>query len=349
MARDRVAPAWRVPGVIAALALLGVLAGCAILGGAAWRAWLGAAFLMMALPVGALALIMMMRLIPGAWARETSPILEAESLLTPLAAVAAIPVLIALPAIYRWTGDHQMTAFRTAWLSPAGFILVTGAWIVILMLLTWRLARRPDAPRAVSCVGLVLYMTVGTFAATDWVQSLDPDFNSSGFALYLIGLQILFGLAVAIVVAQTQPGGVPRQGILGGLLLTVLLFWGYLDFMPFFISWSGNAPSAAVWYLRRGSGIWGDLAWLVAATRFVPAFLLLFRTVRNGRLWLFWVAGVVALGSVPEVAWLVLPAPPGGTAADWAVGILFVVATAAMAAIAGALLQPARAWVAVRP
>ncbi|HEY3800866.1 MAG TPA: hypothetical protein VGL58_21135 [Caulobacteraceae bacterium] len=339
---------WRVLGGGAAAVLLAVLVACAIVGGAAWRAWLGAAFLVISLPVGALGLIMTMRLVPGAWAREASPILEAETLLAPVGALTLLPVLVALPALYGWVREPQTTAFRAAWLTPAGFVAVTVAWLVILFALAALLARRPDAPRAVSCVGLILFLVFGTFAATDWVQSLDAAFNSSGFGLYIICLQILLALSSAIVFGLARPEGLPRQGILGGLLLTVLLLWGYLDFMPFFISWSADVPAAAVWYLRRGAGVWGDVAWLVAACRFVPAFLLLFRGVRNNRRWLLGVSAAVTAGAVPEVAWLVLPAPPGGAPADAGTGLLFIGAVAGIGGLCAALLQPARAWVGAR-
>jgi hypothetical protein len=328
---------------------LAALAGCVWTGGAAWRAWLGAAFLSISLPVGALALIMTMRLIPGAWARETSPILEAEALLAPVGALALLPVMLTMPALYRWVHEPQATAFRSAWLSPGGFIGVTLAWLATVFALTRLLARRPDAPRAVSCVGLILFLIFGTFTATDWLQSLDPEFSSSGFGLYVVSLQILTALAVAIVFALAGPEGLPRQGTLGGLLLTLLLLWGYLAFMPFFISWSADAPAAAVWYRRRGQGVWGDIAWLVAATRFVPAFLLLFRTVRNHRRWLFWVALAVTAGTAPEVAWLVLPAPPRGAPAGGSTAALFVTGVAGIGLLAAALLQPARAWIGERP
>lgn len=336
---------WRVVGAAGAIVLLGALVVGALAGGAAWRGWLGAAFLAISLPVGALGLIMTMRLISGVWARETSPILEAEALLAPLGALTLVPVLAALPVLYRWVHEPQRTAFRAAWLTPGAFVGVTLAWLALIFALTALLARRPKAPRAISCVGLILFMIFGTFAATAWLQSLDPDFNSSGFGLYVISLQMLLALAVAIVIGLSRPEGLPRPGILGGVLLTVLLLWGYFIFMPFFISWSADVPAAAVWYLRRGRGVWGDLAWLVAATRFIPAFLLLFRTVRNDRRWLLAVASVVAAGSVPEVAWLVLPSPPGGLSADPATAAVFILAVTGISALSAALLHPARAWI----
>src|SRR6185312_2888122 len=338
----------RLASALAAAVAIVVLVACIVVGGGAWRAWLGAAFYFASLSIGALGLMMIMRNIPGLWAREAMPALEAEALLAPVGALAFIPVLVALPAIYRWVGATQTTPFRQVWLTPELYILVTVAWFAVVFILAGLLVGRPEAPRAVSCVGLLLFAVLGTFAATHWVQSLDPDFNSSGFALYVICLQILQGLAGALVFALMGPGLPPRRGIMGGLLLTVLIMWAYFAFMPYFISWSGNVPSGAVWYLRRGVGVWSWVAWLVAATRFVPMFLLLFTTVRTGKRWLLAMSAVVLAGGVPEIAWLVLPSPPGGPSAGPAAALLFIVAVAALGVLWAALLGPAFAWAAAR-
>jgi len=330
--------------ILAAILLAACLIACGWIGAAAWRGWLAAAFILISLPVGALGLIMSMRLIPGEWAREAAPFLESQAALAPLGAAAMLPVLIALPVVYRWVGVHQATAFRAAWLTPAAYIAVTVCWIAIVFVLALSLIGKPGAPRAVSCVGLILFLTVGTFADTDWVQSLDPDFNSSGFPLYLICLQIMTALATAIVFALAGRAPLKRPGILGGVLLMLLLMWAYFAFMPYFINWSANTPASAVWYLRRGQGVWSALAWLTAALRFIPAFLLLFRTVRNEPGWLLGVSAAVLLGAVPEVAWLVLPAPPHGTPADIATAAIYSAAIIGMSRLTASLLPAARAW-----
>ncbi|HLK25397.1 MAG TPA: hypothetical protein VKT30_12135 [Caulobacteraceae bacterium] len=339
---DRLGP--RAGMAAAAVVALAALVLCVFGGEAAWRAWLGAAFLCISLPIGALGMIMIMRLVPGAWAKQTSPLLEAEAALAPLGAAAFVPVLFASSALYHGVGEHK-TAFREAWLSQPFFIARTLAWILILFALARLLVRRPAAPRAVSCVGLILFLLFGTFAATDWVQALDPDFNSSGFGLYVISLQMLTAYAAAVCFGVSHAEQVAHPGWQGGLLLMLLLMWAYFAYMPYFISWSGDVPSSAVWYLRRGQSVWAWLAWLVAATRFGPAFLLLFTKVRNSRRWLARLAGLVVAGSVPEVAWLVLPAPPSGAPAELSTGALFIAAVLGVGGLFAFLMRPAFAWI----
>jgi hypothetical protein len=300
---------------------------CIIVGHAAWRGWLAAAVLCVAVPSGAVGLFMTTELTPGAWARGSGPFLKMQAWALPVGAAAFLPVLVALPAIYRWVGQAQQTPFRAVWFTEPAFIIVTIVWLAVVAVL-WILLLRPAPAKAVSCVGLLLFLVIGTFAAADWVQSLDPAFNSSGFALYLISLEMLTAQALALVLGLGGPVRMERQGPVGGMLLTLLLFWGYLAFMPYFINWSANVPASAVWYLKRGRGIWAATAALTALCRFVPMFLLLFGSVRNSRRWLLAVSAVVVLGAVPEVAWLVLPSAPGAPGADlWAVAAYLLALT----------------------
>jgi hypothetical protein len=341
---------WRIGLPVAGAALsIAALVVAALAGGAAWRAWTAAAFLCVSAPTGALVLLMMMQLIPGAWAREAEPYLKAQALLAPLSAAAMLPVLFELGAIYRWVGQAEATAFRTAWLSPPAFIACTVIWLAVLCALAVTLTLRPVVPRAVACVGLLLVAVLDTFAATDWLQSMDPAFRSSGFGLYIMGLQTLFALAVALVLGLAAGAPWRRPGIMGGLLLTLLLIWAYFDFMPFFITWSGDVPSGAVWYMRRSLGVWGDLGWLIAACRLGPAFLLLFAAVRNSRRWLLLVAATVAAGTAPELAWIALPAAPGAPAADAWTAAVFVLAVLGLVGLAAAGAGRALEWRGARP
>src|SRR4051794_21104366 len=57
------------------------------------RAWLAGAFFWSAIPIGAIGLLMMIRLIPGVWAKELAAPMESLTALLPLAALAFLPIL----------------------------------------------------------------------------------------------------------------------------------------------------------------------------------------------------------------------------------------------------------------
>jgi len=332
-------PSWLTPA--GAVACLIVLAAAALLDGGGWRAWLGAAFLWASIPIGALAVLMIMRLTPGDWSEELGPFMEAQALLLPLGALLIAPVLVETARIYPWTAQPATTAFRASYLSAPMFIGRTVAWYVLLFALAFLLVLRQRRSTPTACIGLVLLPLLGDVIATDWLLSLDPQYASSGFGLYVLDIQMLSAFAVVVIALTLSARPVLRPGIIGGVLLTLLLFWSYLAFTHFVITWSDNLPPGVRWYQRRG-GPWAVVIWLAAATRIVPTFLLFFPSIRRSRRMLGALATAVVAGSMLECAWLVLPAAaPAATAPDVA---LFVVANIAMGALSVGAFQRAFPW-----
>jgi hypothetical protein len=275
-------------------------------GGAAWRAWLGAAALWAGAAAAAVALNLMIRLIPGGW-REAlgAPLTAAGWTLAP-AALAMAPVLLAPRALYAWAqrpmgGD----SFRAAWLTPGFFLGRSVIWFALLGWLAWRRRRGPaGAPTAV--LGLIAYTLLGAIMAVDWLMSLDADFASSGFGLYVLGLMLSFALALATVAAVRDGADARQRNAMASVLFSLVAIWAYLGFMQYFITWSGDLPSGVHWYLRRG-GDWAGLAWAAIVLRAIPGVLLVFAPVRRSARALTVTALAVAAGAAPEMAWLVLP------------------------------------------
>ena len=335
--RDRFA--WVAPA--GAAACLVALMAAAVLPASAWRAWLGAAFLWASAPIGALALLMIMRLTPGDWSEELGPFMEAQILLLPIGALLILPVLAEAGALYPWTHEPAATAFRAAYLSQPMFIGRTVVWYAGLFALGFVLVLREGPAKPLACVGLIFLTAFGTFISTDWLLSLDPAFASSGFGLYVLDIQMLTAFALMVLALTLSGRRIRRPGIIGGLLLTLLLLWSYFAFMHFVITWSDNLPPGVRWYQRR-SGPWGLLMWAVAASRLAPTFLLLFQRARRSPRMLRILSIVVVLGSVLECGWLALPAAaPAVRAGDVA---LFLFANVAMAALVGGGFVRTFAW-----
>jgi hypothetical protein len=323
-------------GCILALVLL------ALLPAPAWRAWLAAGFACTAAPIGAIGLLMMMRLMPGDWSEELGPPLETAALLLPLAALVILPVLVEMQNLYAWTRAPGPTAFQKAYLSEPLFVARTVVWFGLLFALGARLVARRPAPPAVACVGLVLFAIVGTLAAVDWLLSLDAGFSSSGFGLYVLCIQMMTALALAIALLVLSGRTLRRPGILGGLMLCLLLMWSYLAFMHFFITWSDNLPPGVRWYQRRSVHGWDWVMGVVAATRLGPTVLLLFASVRRSARALLTLTLLIAAGTVLEAAWLALPAPSNGPGlAGLAV---FALATASIGSLMAGAIPRAAAW-----
>jgi hypothetical protein len=313
--------------------------------GEVWRAWLAAAVLWASLPVGALAMAMMTRLIPGTWRDSLAGPLALTPRVWLVAALAMAPVLLLPGLFYDWVSHPQGGGFRHVWLSPAFFSLRGVAWLGLLGFLAWRMSDG-KARIVTSTLGLLILVPVSTVMADDWMMSLDPDFASSGFGLYVLSIQINAALALAVAAASRMGLSDRALDVIGGVLLVCLILWIYLGFMQYFIIWSGDLPGGVGWYLRRGQA-WAPLVWAAIALKVGPGCLLIFNHVRRNPRFLCLLALAMAVGAVPEVGWLVLPAP-GAAAGPVAPG-LYALLVLALGGLTLGLIHGGRTRLEARP
>ena len=298
--------------VVLGLAAAAVAFPSAVLGG-----YLVAFGLASSLAVGGLLLALLARIIPGPWQQTIAPsatLLGSSGVwLIPL----VLPVLLGGGWIFPWMNDTGLVGFRAVYLSPVFF----GARVVGFLLFVAVLARLlPAWGRPFAIAGLIALVVYDGLFAVDAFMSLDPEFHSSGFALYILGIQALTAFAALIVIRLHRSTSIQEAKslvatrILGRLFLCLTLLWSYFFFMQYFILWSGNLPSGAAWFARRGEGMWRAAALFVAVTRLVPTALLLFGPIRRSRRWLMSFALATMAGSAVEFAWLVLPEFGGNVA-----------------------------------
>lgn len=275
---------------------------------AALTGWLGGAAALASIPAGALLLQLMMRLIPGAWGEELRLACEAGTLLAPLAAAAFVPVLLGATVLYPWATREPISAFQGVWMGVVPFALRSILWFAFLIVVA-RAMRARRATGTVAAAGLVALPVLGALVTTDWLMTLAHDFASSGFGLQMLSLQVTIAFC-ALVLLRLSVGTPPKRlGVLGGLLLTLLLLCAYLQFMPFFILWSGNLPPGVAWYAARATPGWHAAEWTFGLLGGVPIAALLFARFRGDARWLRLLAGMALLGKLVEVAWFALPGP----------------------------------------
>lgn len=299
-------PPW--PYLLAGAALcVGVLVASFWIGRSALLAWQTAFLVAASIPIGGLCLRMVMQLAPGFWHDELTVQTEAAIMLLPLAAVLFLPIPIGMPLLYDWIANPPEKSFPAIFLSWPVFLLISVAWFGCLLLLGTLLLRRRHCTR-VSVIGIIGFVLVDTFVAALWVMSFDPGFESSGFGLYFISVQICIAFMAAGIAALRGGAGLRRPGVIGSLMLTIILLWAYLAFMQYFIIWSGNLPAGVSWYEARAGGGWNLVLWAIAALHAIPAFLLLLKPVRDCVAALLAFAVLVLIGKTIEMLWLILPA-----------------------------------------
>ena len=286
--------------IVAVAALLLALAGPRD----ALTGWLAAAAFVAGLPAGALMLLLMMRLIAGKWVDDLAGPARLLGALWPLAALAFVPVLIGMAAIYPWFGATPHSAFAGVWLNPVFFVVRTVGWFA----LGWFVAARAAGEVSEGfAAGMLIALVLGdNFVGSDWLMTLDPKFASSGFGLQVISFGATSALA-AMILLRLAAGGPRHARVLGGLLLTLLLLWAYFQFMPFLIIWSGNLPDGVGWYLARRSPGWVGAIVAASVLGGAPLFALFAPQVRTSPRRLGLCAAAVLAGKAIEFAWLALP------------------------------------------
>lgn len=272
------------------------------------RGWLVAFAMWSSIPIGSVVLLAIHRLTGGEWGVAMAPVLRPAAALTPLVAIAFLPVVLALPAVYPWAADPAGTNADVLRLYlNAPFYAVRGA----VALIGWSVLGIALATgwggRLVAALGLVFHGLIISLIAVDWFLSVDAGYTSTAFAAMISIQQILAALAfVAVIGTPALDGKV--AGDLGGLLIASVLGVIYLEFMTFLIVWYGDLPDKASWYVDRCAGGW--VAVLLIALLFgalVPFGILLVRAARCSRFWLRVAGGLVLIGSALHFAWLLVP------------------------------------------
>ena len=276
---------------------------------AAWLFW-------MAVPMGALPLVMALEALGhSGWA--ILPTLRRCALLLPVGGLFCIPVLTHAAPLFNRVG--LANALPAAWMAPGFFVARSVVVLVVLSLLALVFGRpvKRQPRRGLAVLGLILHVGLVSVMAVDWVMSLQPGLGSDGFGLLLIASQAGIAASLAVfVVAVGTPGRLPAG--LGLLLATLLAGWGFLHFIQFLVVWSANLPAEVTWYLDRQAGwgtpmVWSAVAIVLAALVLLPTRLAGIPAVAAT------LAGAVLAMHLGEVLWLVTPAFRGRfdvTAAD---------------------------------
>jgi hypothetical protein len=315
-------------------ALVACAAGAVISRPQFFQAYLIAYLFWTGIALGCLGILMLHHLVGGNWGFVIQRLLESGTRTLPLLALLFLPLLFGLRDLYLWSRPEAVAAdellqHKGAYLNGPFFAVRTLAyfavWIGIGSLLAkWSAEQdRTAAPgltrrlQLLSGPGLGLFGLTASFAAIDWVMSLEPHWYSSIYGVVFLVGHVLAALSFAIVAVILLAGRQPLSGVisskhlhdLGNLLLAFVMFWAYIAFSQFLIIWSGNLAEEIPWYLRRMAGGWGWIAALLILCHFAVPFLLLLSRVTKQRAHILFVvaAGILCMRLV-DLFWIVAPA-----------------------------------------
>src|SRR5690348_10178782 len=167
----------------------------------AWTFWAG-------LGLGAMGILFVQFLTGGAWGLATRRIFEAATATVPVMAVLFLPLLLGLPDLYAWARPTDVSAdeilqHKAIYLNVPFFIVRTVVYLFIWSLLAivlrrWSDARDTDAMQTLrrlqkfSIIGAATLGITVSFAAIDWLMSLDADWFSTMYPP-LVAMGFLLG------------------------------------------------------------------------------------------------------------------------------------------------------------
>jgi len=293
------------------------------------------------LALGCMAILMLQYLTGGDWGVVIRRSLEAAMRTLPWLAAGFLPIALGVRVLYPWARPAQAAGldYRAEYLNVPFFIaravLYFAVWLAVAYLLD-KWSRQQDRAadprlmfklRALGGPGLVVYAATMTFAAFDWVMSLNPEWFSTIFGLLVIGGQALSAMAFVILVAVSLSVQEPMSHVfqprhfhdLGKLLLAFVMVWAYLSFSQLLVIWAGDLPQEIPFYLPRMQSSWRWVGVMLIVLHFaLPFALLLSRDLKRQVGSLAAIAGLVLAMRLVDLFWLVAPEfRRRGLAIDW--------------------------------
>src|SRR2546425_3504475 len=162
---------------------------------------------------------MLHHLVGGRWDVVLRRVLESVTCQLPLMVVLFVPLLFGISELYPWArpdalADHGTEPFQHLYLRVPFFLGRAGLYFAVWLVLAFALNRwsrqqeqaqdalvihsRQRRLGLLSGIGLVLYGLTMTFAAVDWMMSLEPHWFSSIYGFLVVAGQFLVAMAFAI-------------------------------------------------------------------------------------------------------------------------------------------------------
>ena len=270
----------------------------------ALRSWLLGYIFWGGIGLGAIGILILQYLTGGAWGVVIRRTAEAASRTLPVIILLFLPIAIGVYGhrVYEWTHlpptDHAIEArgiYLLPWSWIARSVIYFALFGVMVYLLNGWSAKQDKSANFEEAAGwlgkatafsgptMVIFALTVTFAAVDWVMTLEPHWFSTMWGLLFVAGWALSCLCFCVVVLAFLHDKVPMNRVLGRrhfhdvgkLMLALVMVWAYFNFSQYLIIYSGNIPEETVWFIKRSTGGWGWMAWGLILFHFAVPFLIL--------------------------------------------------------------------------
>ncbi|MCK6532071.1 MAG: hypothetical protein L6Q84_03790 [Polyangiaceae bacterium] len=287
--------------------------------------------------LGALWWVVLQHLVNAKWSTVVRRVGELLASTMPVLALLSLPIVI--PALmgdstlYIWADSQKMHADhllhkKAAFLNRDFFVVRLVIYFVFWGVLSRYLLSKSveqdktGAPeirsklQGLCAPSMILLALTLTFAAIDFVMTLEPKWYSTIFGVYYFaGAVVSFHSFFALALMWLQKNGRLAKSVtsehyhdIGKMMFAFTAFWAYIAFSQFMLIWYANIPEETEWYHVRAHGAWGTVSYLMVAVNFlIPFFGLLSRHVKRNRMALgFWAVWILVVHWL-DMFWLVKP------------------------------------------
>ncbi len=325
----------RTRNLLIALTLLGAAGAAAVyvrVGPARfWANWLVWTLYFLTLGLGNMFLVALERLVGAHWSVPMRRVPERIASLVPLAIVLLLLASLSLPVLYPWTfpeaAKNPILVAKAAWLNEPFFAVRLGACALLWMLFYSFFIRgslRQDQSkdpaftiraRKLAPPFMVVFFFTVTIVAFDWISSLEPEWYSDMFGVYIFAGTFISGIAamavgVLALVRRGRLEGVKRRHFynLGTLGLAFTVFYAYIAFAQYMLVWYGDMPEEVVWFKHRIVGTWMPVALLLPLLHFfLPFFLLIGSAGKRSARVMRLAAFSILAGHFVDIYWMIFP------------------------------------------
>jgi hypothetical protein len=174
-----------------------------------------------------------------------------------------------------------------------------------------------------SAPGVVLMTLTLTFAAFDWMMSLEPTWYSTIYGvIFFAGSMVCAFATLILVFLGFRNAGVLEKEVtvehyhdLGKLLFGFMCFWAYVSFSQFMLQWYAAIPEELTFYHHRWDvGVWKNVSLGIVLLHFIFPFVFIMSRNVKRNLGLLRVGALLLLTMhVIDIYWQVMPNVPHQT------------------------------------
>lgn len=170
--------------------------------------------------------------------------------------------------------------------------------------------------RRFSCGMLPVFAVCSTFAAIDWVKTLNYKWFSTMFGVNVFAGSALCSMAIIILVVGTlvKTGHLKRVvsgdhfHLMGKLMFAFTVFWAYIAFCQYFLIWYANIPEETQFYAIRNTGGWWYASVGLVFLHFLAPFILLLRSNAKRNINYIMACAALVVGvHMLEMYWMIVP------------------------------------------